>query len=205
MADIGIEIEIVESDPRFFEALEDPEGFMPALAGAMSNIMDAYKDQASQYAPESEANHPGRFSLRTHKPMGFYERGRGWWYPLMTHNTMGLGGEQAVLTHSIKAPKTIAVKHVMAVGIAGVAGYRLNPTSEQMGDRWVSEVEQRASEVLGHLSNSASYSSFVQGWDQTALHKARDWQTVLMVWVSPEMQAVVEDETMAAISQYYNL
>ena len=33
------------------------------------------------YPPKTEANMPGRFSLRTRRPMGHYVRGRGWVTP----------------------------------------------------------------------------------------------------------------------------
>lgn len=200
-----VEITITESDPQFFEALRNPAGFMPILGEAMKNIMDAYEKKASEYAPESEANHPGRFSLSTHKPMGYYERGRGWWYPLTTHNTLGLGGEQAIMRHSVKAPKTLGVGQMMAVGIMGVTGYRLRETSEQMGEKWATDVEVAAEEVIGYLRNRASYSDLVQGLGQIQLHKARDWQTIIQSWETPEVQNVVSEETMNAIDTYYHL
>ena len=35
-----------------------------------------------RYPRSTEANQPGRWSLATHRPMGYYIRGRGWSYPL---------------------------------------------------------------------------------------------------------------------------
>ena len=199
------EVEITQSDPRFFEALQNPDGFIPVLGEAMKNIIDTYEERASVYAPESEANKPGRFNMLTHEPMGFYERGRGWWYPLLTHNTMGLAKEIPLLHVNLKAPHTKDVTTLMASGIRGVAGYRLIENSEQMHDRWTTEVQQNASEVIGKMSNSASYSGLVQGLLQVTLHRSRGWKTVVDTWESPEMQQVVTDETIKAIDQYYNL
>jgi hypothetical protein len=205
MADTTYSVTIEYSDPRFFEALADPEGFLPFLADAMQNIVDAYQEIASVYAPESEANRPGRVD-KDGRPMGYYERGRGWWYPLTTHNTMGMGAEIPLLKPSTKAPKTMSITTLMAQGFTGgVTGYKLIPNSEQMNERWTNSVQQSASEVIGRLNNSASYSGLVQGMSQTALHRSRDWRTVVDAWAGDELSGIIIDETMQALKAYYNL
>jgi hypothetical protein len=198
------QVTITYSDPKFFEALADPEGFMPYLAGAMENIVTAYKEAAWDYAPESEANRPGRVNADG-DPMGYYERGRGWWYPVITHNAIGLGAEIPLLKPHTKSPKTMGAMALIAQGFAGVAGYKLIPSSEQMHDRWVTNVQQNASNVIGRLSNTASYSGFVQGLDQTALHQSRGWQTVMDTWGRSDLQDTINVETLQALKAYYNL
>jgi hypothetical protein len=201
-----VEMTITESDPTFFDALREPAKFMPILAESMKNIIEIYEERASVYAPESEANHPGRFSLVNHLPMGFYERGRGWWYPIMRQHTLGFGGVQTIQP-TMKAPKTKEITALRAVGmeIQGVVGYHLRETSEQMGDRWSTEVQQQSDAVLGMLSNTASYSGLVQGLMQAKLHRTRDWKTVIDTWEGDAMQMTVTDETMKAIDQFYHL
>ena len=204
MAD-PVEITILYDDPLFEQAMNEPAGAFPALADAMTPIMSAYEDRASVYAPESEANQPGRFSLVTQKPMGYYERGRGWWYPLLTHRTIDLTKEVPLLRLNPKAPHTAGMKTLMAAGIPQVAGYRLIENSEQMHDKWSFDVEVVADEIIGHMVNTASYSALVQGMEQTRLHQARDWQTFIDVWESDAMQEIVYQETDKAISTYFHL
>lgn len=137
--------------------------------------------------------------------MGYYERGRGWWYPLITHNTLSLGSEIPTVRPHTKTPKTLSTMATLAVGFRGVAGYRLVPNSEQMHDRWVWEVIPTGNDVIGNLSNLASYSSFVQGLDQTGLHASRNWQTAMSAWESDPLQTLIIDETLDAIDTYYGL
>jgi hypothetical protein len=196
--DVTIDVQ----DPDFFKALEDPEGFLPYLGQAMQNILTVYQSVAEVYAPESDANSPGRFDQEG-RPMGYYERGRGWWYPLLTHNTLGLKDEIPTLRPHSKAPVTMKSMALMALGFPGVAGYRLIPNSEQMHDRWVWEVIFDPSEVIGNLSNIASYSSYVQGLDQVQLHQSRGWRTVMNSWEDPSVQSILMDETMKAVDAYY--
>ena len=200
----AFEVEIRFDDPDFFKALQDPEGFMPFLASAMQEILTVFEKVASNYAPESEANRPGRFDSEG-KPMGYYERGRGWWYPLITHNALGMGSELPTVKPHLKSPKTLSSMSTLAVGFKGVAGYRLVPNSEQMHDKWVWDVIPSNEEVIGNLSNLASYSSYVQGMDQTGLHASRDWQTVMVSWESDEVQKATMDYTIDAIDAYYRL
>ena len=199
-----VQVLIDFEDPGFFIALEDPDGFEPYLEKAMVGIMTAFKTVAEVYAPESDANKPGRMD-KEGKPMGYYERGRGWWYPLVTHNKLGLGQEIPTIGLHSKAPKTMGAKALMARGVEGVAGYKLIATSEQMHDQWVWEVIPDPSGVIGNLTNLASYSGGVQGLEQAPLHKSRGWQTVIQSWDTPEVQAAVEDESMRAIIAYYHL
>ena len=202
MAD-DFSVEIVWDDPQFKQALEDPQGFIPHLALAMKDITDGFQDQVSVYAPESEANAPGRVDADG-KPMGFYERGRGWWYPVMNRSTLGKG-PMGTVRPNLKAPTTWKRRAVLAEGFAGVAGYKLRPTSEQMHDDWSNEVAVEQDDVTGKITNTASYSDVVVGLEQTDLNRSRNWTNVEIVWSSPSMQNLVDDATLRALNEYYNL
>jgi hypothetical protein len=196
-----VDVQITVEDPKFFEALNNPDGFLPVLEASMKNILDEYKQVAEVYAPESEANRPGRFDKHG-KPMGYYERGRGWWYPLMTRSTLQ-SNLRTIGEGMLKTGKSKAVNAFLIAG--GVAGYRLIPSSQQMDKRWTVEVERKANEVIGILANSATYSGYVQGMEQTVLHASRQWRTVMTSWEDTALQSLVDAETVKAIAEYYNV
>lgn len=198
------QLTIEYSDPQFFAALADPEGILPHLQDAMHGIMTEFIAQAELPAPESAANKPGRLD-QDGRPLGYYERGRGWWYPLMTHNTLGLQSEIPTLGQHRKAPHTLGVSSLKAKGFQGVAGYRLIPNSEQMEENWHAEVTLQGNEVIGDLTNFASYSGYVQGQDQTRLMQELQWQKVSEIWNTQPVQDAVTTETMNAVETYYHL
>ena len=198
------DISIEYSDSEFFAALADPSGLLPHLEDAMHGIMTEFVAQAELPAPESAANKPGRVD-KEGKPMGYYERGRGWWYPLMTHNTLGLQSEIPTVGPHIKAPHSLGIKSIKAKGFANVAGYRLIANSEQMEENWHAEVSLHENEVIGDLTNFASYSGYVQGQDQTRLMQDLQWRKVEDSWNSPAVQSAVTTETDKALAAYYHL
>ncbi len=202
MEDVSVEIDY--QDPEFFKALEDPSGFFPILGDAMENILSVFEVVASEYAPESEANRPGRTDSEGH-PIGYYERGRGWWYPLVTKQTINMKEELPTLRPHLLAPKTMEAKTLLAERIPMVSGYRLVPNSEKMHDQWEQGVGITQREVTGYLRNTASYSSYVQGPDQIQLHKSRDWQTVMVSWNDPEVQRAVDEQTTQAIIKFFRV
>ena len=197
-----IEYTIDIQDPGFFKALENPDGFLPFLDRAMANTLTAFQAVAEIYAPESEANRPGRVD-ENGDPMGYYERGRGWWYPLLTHNTMGMAEEIPVIGPHSKSPTTLKSIKTLAIGIKGVAGYKLIPNSQQMHDRWTWDVNHSSGEVIGHLMNSATYSPYVQGMEQDPLHRVRGWSTVMDSWEDDLTQSTVMDEVKLAVDAYF--
>ena len=201
---MDISVQIDYDDPEFFKALENPEGFFPILGDAMENILTVFEAVASEYAPESEANRPGRVDEEGH-PIGYYERGRGWWYPLVTKREISIKEDLPVLRPHTLAPKTMEARTLLAEGIRAVAGYRLIPNSEQMHDQWEQGVGITAHEVTGFLRNTASYSDYVQGASQIDLHKKRGWQTVITSWNSPEVQRAVDEQTTLAIVKYFRV
>jgi len=203
------------SDPQFFAALADPAGILPHLEDAMHGIMTKFVAQAEIPAPESAANKPGRMHIvhratahaleSREEPMGYYERGRGWWYPLKTHNKLGLQNEIPTLGRHRKAPHTMGILALKAKGIQSVAGYKLIANSEQLEENWRAEVTLEGDAVTGELTNFASYSGYVQGQDQTQLMEDLQWRKVEDSWNSPAVQAAVTTETHKALDAYYHL
>jgi hypothetical protein len=53
------------------------------LADAMQDALFTIQGEIgyASYPPATEANRPGRVD-QDGNPMGYYERGRGWWYPV---------------------------------------------------------------------------------------------------------------------------
>ena len=98
----------------------------------------------------------------------------------------------------------MGVKALMAKGL-GPAGYKLIPSSEQMHDRWVTEVVVNQHDVTGFLSNTASYSDYVQGTEQVSLHAERGWQTVEKSFQDPAVQQAIQYTTLTAIDRYFHL
>ena len=78
---------VIETPEPFWDNIQHPEKFPQYVEPAMSNIMGEFKTEMEVYAPESEANAPGRTD-RNGEPMGYYERGRGWWYPVKGRDTI---------------------------------------------------------------------------------------------------------------------
>lgn len=160
-------------EPQGFEKLlkgleEMPEVARPIFEQAMENSLAVVHDILAEYPPETEANQPGRFSLKTRKPMGFYERGRGWWYPVMRPESLGtfLGKRQG----AIKTPKRLTQ-------FSRVAGYKLRQTSERLGTKWARRIEYQPVEVTGEVGTTVSYADAVQGDQQAHIHAGRGWVT----------------------------
>ena len=133
--------------------------------------------------------------------MGYYERGRGSWYPLVTKLT--LNEDLPKVRPHLKAPSTLKTPALLAEGFSNVVGYRLRPTSQQMHDRWLWEVIQDPTEIIGNLSNTATYSGYVQGLRRTKLHESRGWIEVLESWDDSRVQSVVDEATLKALNEYY--
>lgn len=164
----------------------------PELRAAIGVVLNNIWQDVAQYPPSTEANQPGRFSIRTHKPMGYYERGRGWWYPVMQRTTLGSSRGKGV--GSWGASKALS-------SASGIAGYKLagGGKSEALGRHWAMQMSANSREIRGRLINSASYAGYVQGDLQNTLHRKRGWQTVsdvverLRVNIAVTIQAAVID------------
>ncbi len=197
-----VELEITSPDPIFFENIQHPENFIHYADNAMMHIMDEFKAEMEVYAPEDEANAPGRIGPDG-EPLGWYERGRGWWYPIKRMNTLQLAGRVAGAGAGLsraKFGKRVGV--VPGKRVSGVVGYKLIPSSEQMGDRWVVAVITEDDVVIGRLFNGASYSDYVQGLGQSALMAERQWNAVLDIWNGDPMQGTIDREITDALDKF---
>ncbi len=167
---------VIEGFDELLKALkESPKKVMPYLKQAMTLSVRAVQERVSEYPPSSEANRPGRVD-KNGRPMGYYERGRGWWYPVMARKT--LGGNLGVSVGAQTAKQ--AARRFKAKSVPTVAGYKLaaGGTSEMLGRSWDAQVIEQENTVLGIIGNNASYAEYVQGNQQAAVHAARGWKTV---------------------------
>lgn len=167
--------------PQLQRLLDDlqnaPKRVMPYAEKAMTISVMAVKSEMAQYPPETEANHPGRYSVKTHKPMGYYERGRGYWYPVMRKDTVLVAGRLAgAVSGSGKARFGKSAGVVRGRRGLGVAGYKLRPVSENLGKNWVTKVTRGDAKIVGIIGNNTSYTDPVQGEGQSRLMQARGWQ-----------------------------
>ncbi len=118
--------------------------------------------------PVTESNQPGRWTHPAEgggqpRPMGYYERNRGYWSPRM-NITRGSFGHFGKAVGRIKAKRDSAV-----------AGYVLTSRSEMLGKKWI--VEPVSDGAL--LINSASYARFVHdAKKQARIHAEHGWQTI---------------------------
>lgn len=141
------------------------------LRAAMAAILNDLWRGVAQYPPVS--SYPGRVSLVTRKPMGYYERGRGWWYPVMRSDTLGAIGKGA---GNVRTPKALRA-------YTRVAGYRLagGGTSEALGRKWAMSISTSPQALRGTLYNPASYAVHVQGardTQQAAYMRKLGWHSV---------------------------
>ena len=175
MTDTYLEIQGFDELRRFFEAL--PEKVMPYLEDAMSESLAAIHDRVATYPPATEANQPGRVNGRG-RPMGYYERGRGWWYPVKQKAT--LGASQGVRNGSLSALRAFGRYKLDKGSVpAGLAGYRLSAISERsLGTKWTTQVTPVENGLIGEIGTNVSYADYVQGGRQTALAQQRGWQTL---------------------------
>lgn len=163
-----IHIEGLEQLQRRFGLL--PADVVQAMTAAMGGAVEIIRRGVAKYPKTTEANKPGRWSIRTRKPMGYYERGKGWWYPVRRRATLGQKPKKS--EGSLRAAKIIRET-------SPVVGYRLSATSEVLGKSWTTKVAPISGGVRGTIGTRASYAPPVQDKElQAAFHKARGWPTV---------------------------
>ena len=187
-------IEIVIDDSEFKELPEIFERMgevaMPYAETAMQLSVDAVVGVVAEYPPSTEANEPGRMSLKTHQPMGYYERGAGWWYPVKRVKTLG---PQRGTAHGAKGPKNKAQRELFES--MAVAGYKLRMTSERLMAQWTTRVNRVDDGLDGIIGNRASYKDYVNGMLQARIHAARGWKRIdaAIAEVEPDIDAAWKD------------
>lgn len=180
----ALEIEGLED---LLQAIEDtPKIAVPLALEAMDKSTLAVLGIVSVYPPESDANQPGRVSIKTHRPMGWYDRGVGWWYPVLRQKTLGekpLKSKGAILLGKRKQKW------------AGVAGYKLGQRSERLRARWAHEVKHEEGEIIGEIGNTASYQRYVNGMKQSRLMERRGWKRIdtAIDEAMPDIEAAWQD------------
>lgn len=163
------------------ETLKDARFLQAVVSAAATQLQGALIESE----PVSKSG-PGRFSLTTGRPMGYYERGRGWWYPLMRKPSGPMG----------KAYGTIRAKGIIRQS-SGVAGYRLagGGKSEQFMKRWTIRYEDNG--LTAVIGNNTTYGHWVMGSDQARLMERLGWTKAGIVakreW--PRIMSAVEAST----------
>jgi hypothetical protein len=179
----------------------------PILEQAMHDAVNVVHDLVAEYPPATEANQQGRFHrVKGRKlkdgtvplyvrPMGYYERGQGWWYPVMRRVTLG----DKPLKSAGSQRATGFVRKFSAV-----QGYKLIRSSEVLGRSWTTAVTATPGSVQGEIGTKASYADAVQGDQQAAFHAARGWDTIDddLAEAGPDIEAIFSaatDEVLKAI------
>ncbi len=163
----------IEGFEELLKALKEaPERVLPFVRKAMRASVLAVQARISEYPPSTEANRPGRID-KAGRPMGYYERGRGWWYPVMRRKTLG---DEIGVGFGAETAKRAAGR-VKMKGIPTVAGYKLaqGGTSEMLGRSWAAEVYDVEGGVMGVVGNNASYADYVQGSRQAEKMRSIGW------------------------------
>jgi hypothetical protein len=176
MSDDGAIVLDYSSLTDFLTELQNsPAEVLPYAVQAMDNSVAAIHDVVATYPPETAANEPGRTDADG-KPLGYYERGKGWWRPLLRATTVLAHGTMA----GGKYGKSIG-RGIYPTGgkVPQVAGYKLNPTSEKLGQSWTTNVESfEEGGVLGTVGTNTSYVDPVQGDDQSSIMESIGWVKV---------------------------
>lgn len=137
-----------------------------ALSEIAQEILDTPGVQ--RYPPASEANSPGRFNIKTRRPMGYYTRGRGAWYPIMRKTNLSGSSERASTAASRQRLQGRGAEFA-------VAGYKLRPTSQTLGKKWYIRKRGSMETVIG---NATSYARYVNGREQATIMGRRGWTTL---------------------------
>jgi hypothetical protein len=144
---------------------ESPQKALPLAQDAMLKSVLVIEGILKTYPPSTDANRPGRWREARNKhsvslrPMGYYERRRGWWYPVMKKATLGPKPKKSERAMTARRAR----KEYGLSGSGGVAGYKLIRSSEDLGKHWTHEVTATTSGVIGVVGNTASYAIHVQG------------------------------------------
>jgi hypothetical protein len=137
-----------------------PERALPLAEVAMKKSCLAVEGILKEYPAETAANRPGRVDQKGN-PRGYYERNTGSWWPT-----------KRKLPKGKKGGRSLGLKKV------GQVIYVLDPTSEQLGKSWSTEIEVKDGAILGIVGTDTSYAEDVQGTNQLALFAAIGWMKI---------------------------
>lgn len=173
-----------------------PEIAKPILKEAMTKSVSVLHDGLAEPAPSSEANRPGRTD-RYGKPVGYYERGRGWWYPVKK-----ISGPFGVRKGRLTGDS--AFKRYKMKNVNKVVGYKLSQTSKNLEQSWKTQVTVFDNAVVGEVGTIVPYADYVQGTQQAQIHKQRGWQTVSDVLDAKESEIIAffEDAADQVVEQF---
>ena len=162
-----------------------PDQALPLAEKAMDLSCLAVEGILAEYPPETAANQPGRKDEQD-RPLPYYERNRGTWYPVTTQMAFGRAGKSRG-RYVPSAKKREAW---------GVTMYKLRPTSEQLGRKWTHRVNRLQNGVEGVIGNTASYAAAVEGSkeDQSSLMAGIGWPSIddALAKAGPDIQAAWE-------------
>lgn len=163
---------------------QSPEKAIRAAQDAMNKSLLLISGRLEVYPPSTAANRPGRWRQVKNKrsvslrPMGYYERRKGWWYPVMKKATLGKNPKKSAGAMTARRARG---QYGMA-GTGAVAGYKLIRSSEDLGKHWatpdVKTIEVKDNALVGTIGNAVSYAPYVQGRKQTKQHARTGWATI---------------------------
>ena len=191
MSDTGFDPQVLYVDgfDDLMKAIEQmPDKAIPLAIKAMDQSALAIIGEVKQYPSETAANRPGRFNALG-RPLGYYQRGEGWYYPIMQRSTIA----------GIRSGRATGVnrgnKYTRAMGVAGYK--RGKKTSEELGRKWAHKTEMEGSEVVTSVGNNASYVLPVQGPinEQSKVMAAIGWEAIddAIDKVKPDIDAAFSD------------
>jgi len=179
----GNDVLVITGFDELLSALEtSPQDAIPYLHAGMVESVSVVQADLQDYPPATERNAPGRFDIHG-KPMGYYERGRGYWYPILRRGTLeeaatiaGGYGKRRMVIKATRKQKALAPE---------VVGYKNTGKSEQLGKSWNSRVDDASDGVTGLVGTNTSYAGEVEGDEQTSLMETIGW---------PRMDKVLEED-----------
>jgi hypothetical protein len=157
------------------KALEEmPRKSVAILEKAMKKSCLAITGELAEYPPATEANSPGRMDKHG-RPMGYYERGRGWWYPVKKKATLESGRMEGKI---LKTRRAFGLNKQDRLAY-GAIGYRLSRhnRSQVLGKHWTTKTVRMSDGIEGQIGNSASYAKYVH-IQQPVIFKVRKWRTI---------------------------
>ena len=184
---------------------KSPDAFLPLAVTAMMTSVRLIQGGVAEYPPATEANQPGRFSLKTHKPMGYYERGRGSWRPILMKETL-----EAAAKGKYGKSRGVINASAFQLSLSRVQGYKLRASSEQLGKSWTTRVTQAETSVEGVVGNDTSYGIYAQDKENQSGVLAKygwDEHTIQAVFeqLQPEIDQIWKDAVVDFVDQIIGL